>query len=121
MAINTSTFSGRLTRDSELRVTKSGSKILSFSVAVEEYRKDAENYVNYFDCVMFGSRAEKLEPHLKKGRKVSVSATAHQQRWETEDGQKRSKVEFWINDLEFMDAGEKKDESPEVYDEDVPF
>lgn len=63
------TIAGGLTRDAVLRRTQSGDPILGFSVGVSEGRDKPSTY---FDCSLFGKRAEALEPYLKKGSKVTA-------------------------------------------------
>ena len=108
MSINHVTLSGNLTRDSELRTTQGGTNILSFGIAVNDRRKNQqtgewEDVPNYFDCTLFGARAEKLSQYLTKGTKVAVSGRLHYSSWE-KDGQKRSKVDVIVDDLEFLSA-----------------
>lgn len=124
--INRVIISGNLTRDAELRSTQSGISVLSMGVAVNDSRKNAngewEDYANFIDCVMMGSRADKLAQHLKKGTKVVVEGKLRWSQWE-KDGQKRSKVEVVADSLEFMSR--KEQEQPQssqgYYDEDIPF
>jgi single-strand DNA-binding protein len=63
------TIAGGLTRDAELRRSQGGDPILGFSVGVSEGRDKPSTY---FDCSLFGKRAEALEQYLKKGGKVTV-------------------------------------------------
>lgn len=114
MAINRCVFSGNLTRDAELRTTMTGSSVLNFSIALNEYRKNADDYVSYLDFVVFGDRAEKLQRHLVKGKKVVVEARARQNRWES-NGQNRSKIEFIVDEIVFDYP------KTEVYDEEIEF
>lgn len=106
---------GNLVKDAEL--TKG---VLNFSVAVNEAKKtekgEYENYANYFDCVMFGPRAEAIAKYLEKGKKVAINGKLHQSRWEAKEGGKKSKVEIVVNDIDLLtpkESGKK--------DEDVPF
>ena len=62
MSINRVNISGNLTRDPELRSTAGGTQILSFGVAVNDRRRNAqtgewEDVPNFIDCVVFGQRA----------------------------------------------------------------
>ena len=105
MSINRVCISGGLTRDSELRQTQGGSQILSFSVAVTDRRKDPQSgewrdFPNYIDCALFGKRAETLARFLSKGTKVFVEGKLRWSQWER-DGQKRSKIEVIVDDVEF--------------------
>ena len=128
MAINYVTIAGNLARDLELKVTKTGYPIGNFTVAVNERRKNSqtdewEDHPHFFDCVLLGARAEKLAPYMAKGLKVAVAGKLQQQRWETEEGQKRSKVEILVNDIELMARSDKAQAKPaaDIYDDEIPF
>ena len=106
MSINRVIISGNLTRDSELRSTAAGMPVLGFGVAVNDRRKNQqsgewEDYPNFIDCTMFGARAESLHRFLNKGTKVSLEGKLRWSQWER-DGQKRSKIEVIVDELEFM-------------------
>ncbi len=105
MAINNSTISGNLTRDAELRTTTGGTLVCSFTVAVNERRKNAngewEDYPNFIDCILFGKLGEVLAPSLTKGTKVSAEGHLHQSRWE-KDGAHRSRLELIVDEIELM-------------------
>lgn len=105
MSINSVVISGNLTRDPELKATQGGTPVLTFGVAVNERKKDSAgnwtDYPNFVDCVMYGTRAEKLAPYLAKGAKVAAAGRLHYSSWE-KDGQRRSKLEIIVDDIEFM-------------------
>ena len=110
--INTSFIEGRLTRDAELRFTPSGTAILDFSLAnnrqymVGDEKKEE---VSYFDCVIFGSRAQGLSEHLTKGRKLWIKGRLKHERWEKEvngEMKKRSKIVIVVDDLSFASNGQ---------------
>ena len=109
MSINRVMISGNLTRDAELRTTPSGTAILSFGVAVNDRRRNAngewEDYANFIDCTMFGRRAEALAQYLTKGVKVAVEGRLHYSSWEDRNsGQRRSKVDVTVDELEFKSS-----------------
>lgn len=130
MSINRVNISGNLTRDAELRQTQGGMAILSVGVAVNDRRKNAqtgewEDVPNFVDCVMFGSRAEKLAQYLAKGTKVAIEGKLRWSQWE-KDGAKRSKLEVIVDELEFMSRGQQQRQqqqtaSADLYDENIPF
>jgi single-strand DNA-binding protein len=66
------TIAGGVTKDAELRSTGNGDKVAGFSVAVSEGFGDAKRTL-YFDCSVWGKRAETLAPMLTKGGKVCVT------------------------------------------------
>ena len=136
MSINRVMISGNLTRDAELRSTQSGTSMLGMGIAVNDRRKNQktgewEDYPNFVDCTMFGTRAEKLQPYLTKGTKVAIEGKLSYRSWE-KDGQRRSKLEVIVDEIEFMSSkqggavqdlhtGPALDAAEQVYDEDIPF
>ena len=106
MSINRVVISGNLTRDPELRQTAGGLPVLGFSVAVNDRRKNQstdewEDYPNFVDCTLFGARAASVAKYLGKGAKVAIEGKLRWSQWE-KDGQKRSKLEVIVDELEFM-------------------
>lgn len=118
MPVNTVTISGNLGADAQLRQTQTGSNILSMTVAVSERRKNQSGewteYVNWIDCTMFGKRAESIAPYMHKGTKVTVQGKLHQSKWQTQDGQNRSKIEVYVDEIEFMQQRQQQQVSPQV-------
>ena len=109
MSINKVLITGNLTRDPEVRTTASGSAILSFSVAVNDRRRDPStgewsDYANYIDCTMFGNRVDFFSRNLNKGSKVAVEGRLRWSQWEAKDGSKRSKIEVIADDIELMSS-----------------
>ena len=148
MSINRVCITGNLTRDPELRATQSGSRVLSFGIAVNDRRKNQqtgewEDYPNFVDCTMFGTRAEKIANYLAKGSKVAIEGKLRYSSWER-DGEHRSKLEVIVDEIEFMSRRDEQSDAVistptpapvrptasrkavpvaavEVYDEDIPF
>lgn len=135
MSINRVNISGNLTRDPEMRHTASGMQVLSFGMAVNDRAKDANgewvDRPNFIDCTMFGARAEAVSRYISKGSKVAIEGKLRWSQWE-KDGQKRSKIEVIVDEIEFMsrqDGGQPQQQTqqqaqayvPEVYSSDIPF
>lgn len=126
MSINRCHISGNLTRQAELRATKSGSQVLTFGVAVNDRRRNQqgewEDYPNYVDCVMFGSRANALNRYLVKGTKVAIEGKLRYSSWEAKDGSgRRSKIEVVVDEIEFMSPkGQSAQETQSVESVDYP-
>lgn len=136
--LNTVSIGGNLCRDAELRATASGMAVLTFSVAVNESRKNQqtgeyEDYPNYVDCTMLGRRAESVSRYLTKGTYVALTGRLHQNRWQNKDGQNRSKLEVTADNINFesrrldgddydqQQAEAQGDYEAQMYDEDIPF
>ena len=108
MSINRVIISGNLTRDPELRSTAGGTSVLGFGVAVNDRRKNQqtgewEDYPNFIDCTIFGPRADALSRYLSKNTRVAIEGKLRWSQWER-DGQRRSKIEVIVDELEFMSS-----------------
>lgn len=117
MSINNVSITGNLTRDPELRATAGGMQVMSLGVAVNDRRRNAqtgewEDYPNFVDCTMFGTRAESLARFLSKGMKVAIAGKLHYSSWEKE-GQKHSKVDIIANEVELMQNRKPQQEQPQ--------
>jgi len=96
---------GNLTRNPELRYTPSGTPVASFGLAVSRRFKQGEELkeeVCFVDIVVFGKQAEHCGQYLSKGNGAIIEGRLQQRRWETEDGQKRSKHEVVAQSVTFM-------------------
>jgi single-strand DNA-binding protein len=138
--INQVVLIGRLTRDVELKYTNSGFAIANLSLAVNRRVKRDDTWQdegNFFNCVLIGKRAEALAQYLVKGKQIGIQGELRQDRWE-QDGQPRSRVEIFINDIQLLggrgseqsnrSGGGPSDQysSPEIpkaddFDDDIPF
>lgn len=120
MSINRVNITGNLTRDPELRVTAGGTQVLSFGVAVNDRRRNPqtgewEDYPNFVDCTLFGTRGEKLAQYLAKGSKVAIEGKLRYRSWnDQQTGQKRSALEVVVDELEFM-SGQQQGYAPQSY------
>ena len=103
--INTTTLIGRLTRDEELKYTPSGAAVGNISIAINRKVKKGQEWVdesNFFDVVFFGKQAENLKQYLTKGKQVGVTGFLKQERWTNQNGQNRSAVKIYANDIQLL-------------------
>ena len=103
---------GNLTRDPESRDLPSGTKLASFGLAVNQtYRKaDGEEVeeTTFVDIDAFGRTAENILKYCKKGDPLMVEGRLRYQNWETENGDKRSKLTVMLETFQFLPRGERK-------------
>jgi single-strand DNA-binding protein len=102
MADNTVTLVGNVTRDPEIRFTTGGRGVASFGLAVNRrYQSNGEwqEQTSFFDVVAWGTLGENAAASLSKGTRVVVYGRLEQRSWETENGEKRSKVEVIADEL----------------------
>ena len=133
-SINRVMITGNLTRDAQVRATQNGMEVLSFGVAVNDRCKNQqtgewEDYPNFVDCTMFGTRGTKLQPYLVKGTRVAIEGKLRYSSWER-DGQRRSKIEVIPDEIVFLNGRSAQtapsqpaamDAAYGVYDEDILF
>jgi single-strand DNA-binding protein len=96
---------GNLTRDPELRYTPQGTSVCNFGIAVNRKYKQAEEMkeeVTFINVVVFGKQADTCGQYLNKGSSVLVEGRLQERRWETEEGQKRSKHEVVAQNVRFL-------------------
>lgn len=89
---------GNVSRDPVLRFSQAGSAVCSFGVAVSQKRGEVES-TSFFDVVAFGGLAEHVAESVVKGCRVLVGGRLEQSTWETDGGEKRSKVEVVADEV----------------------
>ena len=99
MNINTVTLGGFLVSGIELKHTTTGMAVGKGAISVTKKVKDEEPKTSFVDFVCFGRWAEISADSSKKGDKVILTGELKQERWETKDGQKRSKVIVVANQI----------------------
>ena len=108
--VNIVVMAGNLTRKPEIRYTPKGTGIADFGLASNRrYRQgdEVKDEVCFIDVTVFGSTAEAVVKHLDKGRKVLVEGRLQFRSWETEVGQRRSKLEVVAERVNFLPQGNK--------------
>lgn len=115
---NDCVFIGNLTRDVEIKNTKTGYKIAALSLAINDsYKpKDSDNWIEkpvvYLDFEAWGDVASNLE-NLRKGSKISVQCEAKVDSWDDKTtGAKRSKVVFKVLKFEEIQRTPKENVAP---------
>ena len=132
--LNTVALIGRLGADPEIRYTPSGVPAANFRVAVNEYlpaprlrqagwtgqNGEKQEKTHWFSCLAWKNLAETVGKYLAKGSQVGISGSLQQRTWQTDAGETRSTVEIVVRNLTMLD-GKKRDDTPPVDDDDIPF
>lgn len=112
---------GRLTRDPELRYTPSGTAVCDITLACSRNYTTNEGEKKedtcFTDITLWKRQAELCAEYLKKGREVFIEGRLINDRWETPDGQKRSKLKVVALGIQFLgrppqQAAEERAEPP---------
>ena len=96
----TTTITGNLTRDPEIRYTREGQATTSLGVAVNRRWQNRETNeweesTSFFDVVAWRDLAENVALSLTKGMRVVVTGRLEQRSWETDDGDAASRSRSW--------------------------
>ncbi len=135
---------GNLTRDPELKYTPSGTAVAEFGLATNRtYNSvsgEKKEEVCFVDVSVFGRKAEVVNEYLSKGRPLLIEGRLKFDSWETQDGQRRSKLRVVAENFQFIgsrggdsgrpqerqtappdDAIDARDVSGPTSDEEIPF
>jgi single-strand DNA-binding protein len=133
-------LAGHLTRDPALKRPTDTLVICEFGIAINHKWRDRNDQdqeeVCFVDCAIFGKQAETFNQYMTKGRPVLVEGRLKLNQWETEGGQKRSKLSVVVDRFVFLgDGGERQGSEaresateppvrpppPPPTDDDIPF
>jgi single-strand DNA-binding protein len=123
--MNSITVAGSLGRDAELKYLNNGDAISVFSVA-DSQGKDKPTI--WWNCTIYGKRAESLNQYLVKGQAVTVVGHITEREYTDKNGNERKAMEIRVSDV--MLQGRKQDAAPkpakqeekaDYDDSDVPF
>ena len=122
---------GNMTRDPELRTTRSGTSVCSFTIAANRNYTDAngERQADFLGIQTWRGLAESCAQYLSKGRKIAVSGSLQSRTYDDKDGNKRKATELLVSSAAF--TGEKheaaakptptEDDYSAISDDDLPF
>lgn len=128
-------LAGNLTRDIELRETPGGASVADAGLAVNDRRKQGDEWVDetsFIDLTLWGRTAENAAEYLSKGSPILIEGRLKQDSWQNEQGEKRTKLKVVVDRLQFLSNGngEKPSQKKETVsagasggkgDSDIPF
>lgn len=138
--MNDCKFSGRPTRDPEIRYTEGAQPmaVARYTLAVDrKYKKEGGQQADFLSIVAFGKTAEFVEKYIKKGIKVIVECHAQSGSYTDKNGNKVYYTEFVADAHEFCESKGNNNNSggqqeppvdndgfmqiPDGIDEELPF
>lgn len=120
--LNHVTIMGRLTRDPELRHTRSGTAVTSFTLAVDRDFKDknsGETATDWISCTAWKGTAEFVSRYFQKGRMAVVDGRLQTRSYQDRDGNKRTAVEV-VSDHVYFGDSKKKESEGNAPDDELP-
>lgn len=100
--LNRASLMGRLGKDPEIRETKTGEKVATFSIATSEKWKDkttgeAKERTEWHSVVAWGGSASVAERFLRKGARVLVEGAIRTRKWQDQSGNDRWSTEIVVS------------------------
>ncbi len=125
--MNSITVAGTIGKDAEVKRMANGDALCNFSVA-DSQGKDKPTI--WWNCSLYGKRAEALSQYLIKGQAVTVSGTVSEREWTDKEGGKRKSMDVRVGDVALQ--GGRRDAEPQqerraapkmdaAEDQDIPF
>lgn len=121
---------GRLVRDPELtRGNEDKNNRTNFTVAVDRRYGDE---TDFFDCVVFGKRAEVIHKYFHKGSEILLTGEGQIRSYDDKNGVRRKSYSITVADFDFcgsrladsdsqQTAAEPNPDGFKELDEDIPF
>ena len=103
---------GRIVRTPELRVTESGKKTTTVTLAVPRNYKNGEGEyeTDYLDCTLWTNVAENTTEYCQTGDMVGVKGRIQSRTITNDDGSKRRKTEIVAEKVTFLAQSPKNKE-----------
>ncbi len=104
-------LAGNLTRDPEVRYTPSGSAVADLNMAINRVYTSGSGEQKEETCfvsvVAWGRQAETCGEYLTKGSPVMVEGSLQFDQWQTESGEKRSRLRVKADRVQFLGRSKK--------------
>lgn len=116
---------GRLTKDTEIKLTSNQSKLCMFTIAVDRRFKDKDGnrQADFISCLAWGKNAEFINKYFKKGSRIGIVGSIQTRSYTDKEGKTVYITEVVVDEAEFVEStgnGETKAETKPANDE-MPF
>ncbi|XRJ97314.1 single-stranded DNA-binding protein [Latilactobacillus sakei] len=104
--INRVVLVGRLTRDVDLRYTKSGTAVGQFTMAVNRQYTNAngDREADFLNCIIWRKSAENLSNFTHKGSLVGIDGRLQTRNYENKEGQRVYVTEVVVDNFSLLDS-----------------
>ncbi len=105
--MNSINLIGNLTRDFDLKYSKSGTAYVTGGIAVQRKFKNqsGEYESDFINLKAFGKTAEILANHFAKGSKIGISGSLQTGSYENKEGQRVYTTDVVIEQFTFVERG----------------
>lgn len=104
--MNIQIVQGRLAHHPELKTTKDGISVCSFTIACDDdvKRSDGTRDTDFIDCVAWRKTAEFVGKFMQKGRLINVVGRPKMKRYKDKNGVSHKTVELRADNVYFADS-----------------
>ena len=104
--LNHVSIMGRLARDPELRTTTSGKSFVSFTIATDRNRKDAngQNQTDWIRMTAWEKTAEFICKYFQKGSMIAIDGRLQSKTYQDKNGNNRTDMEVVVEEVNFVGA-----------------
>ena len=96
---------GRCTKDPDVKVTKSGTMVANFTLAVDrKFKRDGQADADFLNFTAFGKTAEFVEKWVHKGTKLVVQSTLQNNNYQGSDGKTVYRNTLMVESVEFAES-----------------
>ena len=100
--INRVELLGRVGSDPELRKTQNGTAVVQLRLATDRRNGNEDSQTDWHTVVCWDKQAEAVARYVRKGERLYVSGRLNHQSWETDQGERRSRVEVHAYEVIFL-------------------
>ena len=113
--LNNIIISGRLTRTPELKSTRDGTAVTSFTVAVDRDYGGENRQTDFIECVAWRQTAEFISRYFNKGSYITVTGSLQSRKYTDRNGNNRTAWEIIVDKAYFCGSkpGAEKHTEPE--------
>ena len=113
--LNSVTMMGRLVRDPSLKETQTGTKVCSFTIAVDrDFQQGEEKQTDFVNCVAWRQTGEFVSAHFHKGNLICVKGSLQSRKWQDKEGKNRTEWEVIVERAYFSGERNSAQEAPEA-------
>lgn len=120
---------GNVGRDPEIRMTRDGKEVASFSVAVTEKWKDQsgqrQESTEWFKISVFGKQTNVVRYYIKKGSKLFIEGKIKSEKWTDKNGVEKTGFGVVANNFVMLDSRTSSGSAPQsaenYLDDDIFF
>ena len=106
--INNVVLVGRIVRDIDLKVTKSGTPVVNNVLAVnrpvKQSNSDQVQTADFINFVVYGNQAENLSLYMKKGSLIGLTGRIQTSSYDNQQGQRVYVTEVVADRCQFLDS-----------------